>query len=257
LSEKAVLVEKRGEICEITMNRPEIMNAFNGAVSTGLTKAFEQIRADGKIRVVILQGAGANFSSGADMHLLHEGGSTPARLQMMKGLSRLIMSMRELPQPIICKVRGVAYGVGSNLALAGDFVVAAHDARICEVFINIGVIMDGGGHYFLPRLVGLPKARELAMLGEEIDGKTAASIGLIYKSVPEATLDEETETLAQKLLQKSPAALALIKEGLEGSLDMTMREVMEWEAAHQSIMLETKEHKEAVRAFLELRQKLE
>jgi 2-(1,2-epoxy-1,2-dihydrophenyl)acetyl-CoA isomerase len=233
------------------------MNAFNETVSKGLMKAFENIRDDRKIRAVILQGAGANFSSGADMDLLYKGGSTPDRLKMMKELSRLLISMRELPQPIICKVRGVAYGVGSNLALAGDFVIAAQDARFCEVFINIGVIMDGGGHYSLPRLVGLVKARELAMLGDEIDGRTAAAIGLIYKSVPEAALNEETESLAQKLVQKSSAAFALIKEGLENSLDMSLREVMEWEAAHQSIMLETKEHKEAVRNFLKLRKKIQ
>jgi len=256
LNDKAVLVEKRGEICEVTIHRPEIMNAFNGAVSAGLMKAFEKISADRKTRVVVLQGAGGNFSSGADMHLLYAGAAPPERLQMMKGLSRLIVAMRELPQPIICKVRGVAYGVGANLALAGDFVIAAHDARICEVFVNIGVIMDGGGHYFLPRLVGLPKARELAMLGDEIDGRTATSMGLIYKSVPETALDAETEALARKLLLKSPAALALIKEGLEGSLNMTLREVMEWEASHQSIMLETREHKEAVKAFLRSRGKI-
>jgi 2-(1,2-epoxy-1,2-dihydrophenyl)acetyl-CoA isomerase len=168
----------------------------------------------------------------------------------MKGVSRFIRTLRELPQPIICKLRGVAYGVGSNTALAGDFVVAAHDARLCEVFVNIGVIMDGGGTYFLPRLVGLAKAREIALLGGEVDGKTGASIGLFYKSVPDEDLDREVDELAQKLAQKSPKALALIKEGLEGSLDMTLDAVLEWEASHQAIMLQTEEHKEAVRQFL-------
>ncbi|MBW2104339.1 MAG: enoyl-CoA hydratase/isomerase family protein, partial [Deltaproteobacteria bacterium] len=161
----------------------------------------------------------------------------------------------ELPQPIICKVRGVAYGVGSNLALAGDFVVASETARICEVFINIGVIMDGGGHYFLPRLVGLHKARELAMLGEEISGRQAEAMGLIYKSVPDQDLDRETDMLAQKLAAKSPMALAVIKEGLERSLNMPLQDVMEWEASHQSIMLQTREHKEAVEFFLASRGK--
>ena len=252
MSSKIVLMQKEGSICKLTLNRPKIMNAFNGAMGTGLSNAFEKIATDRDVRVVIFQGAGGNFSSGADMHLLHQEAEPPKRLQMMKGLSRLIIAMRELPQPIICKVRGVAYGVGSNLALASDFVIAADDARICEVFINIGVVMDGGGHYFLPRLVGPAKARELAMLGEEIDGRTAASIGLIYKSVPEGDLDRETEALAEKLSLKSPAALALIKEGLEGSMDMTLKEILEWEASHQSIMLQTKEHKDAVNAFLQL-----
>ena len=255
MSGEIVLIDVKEAICTLTLSRPGIMNAFNGAMGAGLMRALETIGANAEIRVMVLQGGGAHFCSGADMHLLHHGAAPPERLQMMKGLSRVIVAMRELPQPIICKVRGVAYGVGVNLALAGDFVIAAEDARFCEVFVHIGVIMDGGGHYFLPRLVGLPKARELAMLGEEISGKTAASVGLIYKSVPEGDLDAETEALARKLALKSPTALALIKEGLEGSLDMTLKEVMEWEASHQSIMLETKEHKAAVAAFLKSRGK--
>jgi len=255
MAEKTILVEKKGSICNLTINRPHIMNAFNGAVGTGLEKAFEKIRGDRKIRVVILQGAGENFSSGADMKLLYEGGTGPANLQMMKSLSRLIISMRELPQPIICKIRGVAYGVGINMALAGDFVIAAHDARLCEVFVNIGVIMDGGGQYLLPRLVGLAKAREIALLGDEISGKEAAEIGLIYKSVPKSKLDRETDALADRLSKQAPVAMALIKEGLEGSLDMTLRQMMEWEASHQSIALQTEDHKTAVKAFLHSRGK--
>ena len=111
--------------------------------------------------------------------------------------------------------------------------------------------MDYGGHYFLPRLVGLTKARELAMLGEEIDGNTAASIGLIYKSVPEDELEKEIETLAAILAQKPPLALRLIKEGLEKSFDMSLKDVLDWEAAHQSIALQTPEHKEIIQMFME------
>ncbi|MBW1682831.1 MAG: enoyl-CoA hydratase/isomerase family protein [Deltaproteobacteria bacterium] len=255
MSEKTVLMEKEEPVCRLTMNRPNILNAFNGAMGTGLFNALQSIAGDPEVRVVILQGAGEHFSSGADMHLLAEGTDPPTRLRMMKNLSRLIIAMRELPQPIICKVRGVAYGVGSNLALAGDFVVASETARICEVFINIGVIMDGGGHYFLPRLVGLHKARELAMLGEEISGRQAEAMGLIYKSVPDQDLDRETDMLAQKLASKSPMAMAVIKEGLERSLNMPLQDVMEWEASHQSIMLQTREHKEAVEFFLASRDK--
>jgi len=110
--------------------------------------------------------------------------------------------------------------------------------------------LDGGGTYFLPRLVGLAKAREIALLGEEISGREADSIGLIYKSVAEEDLDREVESLADKLSQKSRLSLALIKEGLEKSLDMSLPEAMNWEAAHQSIALQSKEHKEKVRQLL-------
>jgi 2-(1,2-epoxy-1,2-dihydrophenyl)acetyl-CoA isomerase len=150
----------------------------------------------------------------------------------------------------------VAYGVGLNTALAGDFVLTSHDARLSEVFVNIGALLDGGGTYFLPRLVGLAKARELALLGEEIDGKTAASIGLVYKSVPDKKLEAETDILSRKLLSKPSTTMALIKRGLEGSLDMTLDQVLAWEAAHQSIMLKTTELKGAVHQFLKLRGKV-
>ena len=110
--------------------------------------------------------------------------------------------------------------------------------------------MDYGGHYFLPRLVGLARARELAMLGNEIDAKTAASIGLIYKAVPEEKLEKEVETLAATLAQKPPLVLRLIKEGLENSFDMSLKQVLDWEAAHQSIALQTPQHKEIVELFL-------
>jgi 2-(1,2-epoxy-1,2-dihydrophenyl)acetyl-CoA isomerase len=156
---------------------------------------------------------------------------------------------------VIAVLKGVAVGGGANLALAADFVVAAENTRFCEIFINIGAIVDYGGHYFLPRLVGLARARELAMLGDEIDGKTAASMGLIYKAVPEDQLEAEVESLANTLSQKPPLALRLIKEGLENSFDMTLQQILDWEAAHQSITLQTPQHKEIVELFLAAKKK--
>jgi 2-(1,2-epoxy-1,2-dihydrophenyl)acetyl-CoA isomerase len=256
MAEKAVLFKKEHEICTLTLSRSGmIMNAFNMAMGDQLQEGLEKAASDEKIRVVVIEGAGGHFSAGADMFLLKEASGAPECLDLLKGLGRLIRTMRELTIPIICKVRGVAYGVGANIALAGDFVVASHDARFCEVFVNIGVILDGGGTYFLPRLVGMARAKELALLGEEISGKKAADLGLIYKSVPDEDLDRETEALAGKLAKKSALAMALIKEGLEGSLDMSLHEVLEWEASHQAIILQTKELKEAVQSFLELRGK--
>jgi 2-(1,2-epoxy-1,2-dihydrophenyl)acetyl-CoA isomerase len=249
MSIKTVRVYRKEGICTLVLNRPQVMNAWNGELVDELMRAFDRAAGDEKIKVVILEGAGGNFCSGADMALLDAGGAPPARLKMMRELRRFIRTMRQMPQPIIAKVRGVAVGAGANLALASDFVLAADDARFCEVFVNIGLILDAGGTYFLPRLVGLARARELALLGEMLEAKRAAEIGLIYRSVPDKDLDQETEDLARKLSQKSSLAMALIKEGLEMSLDMDLDEVLEWEAAHQSIMLQTEEHKEAVRRF--------
>ena len=168
----------------------------------------------------------------------------------MRHLGAIVTGLRKIPQPVITALRGVAVGGGANLALAGDFVLASEDTRFSEVFVHIGVILDGGGTYFLPRLLGLAKARELALLGDEINGRTAAEIGLVYRCVPEEELEAEVAALAGSLAQKSRMAMSLIKEGLEKSFDMTLSQAMEWEASHQAIMLQTAEHKEIVRTFL-------
>jgi enoyl-CoA hydratase/carnithine racemase len=251
MSTKPVILEKKDRIATLVLNRPEVMNAMCKELMLELHDAVNEIAADEGIYVVVLKGAGDHFSSGADISLFSESIAPQDWLVAMKGVGRIVKTLREMPQPVVTLLKGVAVGGGANLALAGDFVVAADTARFCEIFVNIGLIMDYGGTYFLPRLVGLAKARELAMLGNEIDGKTAATIGLVYKSVPEDEIEKEVAALAATLAQKPPLALRLIKEGLEKSFDMSLKGVLDWEAAHQSIALQTSEHKEIVQLFLD------
>ena len=257
MSTKHLSVEKKDNLGLITLNRPEVMNAMSKQMIFGLHEAIREIGSDEGVRVLILKGAGDHFCSGADLSLFAAKTRSYEWITAMKAVGHIIKSLRSIPQPIISAIKGVAVGGGVNLALAADFVVAAEDARLCEIFINIGAIMDYGGNYFLPRLVGLAKARELAMLGDEIDGKTAAAIGLIYRSVSKDDLDREVEALADKLARKPPLAIRLIKEGLEKSFDRSLEEVLDWEAAHQSIALQTPEHKEIVKMFLEAKKKKE
>ena len=239
-------VHKKGAVSTITLNRPELMNALNMNIIFELIDVLRLIELEKETKVVVLQGAGGNFSSGADRVLFAQDNPSPEWLEGMRYLAKMVRKLREIPQPVVTKIQGVAIGAGSNLALAGDFVVAAHNMRFRENFVHIGVILDAGGTYFLPRLVGMAKARELAFLGEEIDGKKAASMGLVYKSVPEDELDRETGLLVNTLAQKSLTSLSLIKEGLEESFNKNLKEILEWEAAHQAIMLRTKEHREIV-----------
>jgi len=250
MSSGPVLVQKQDKIATLTLNRPEVMNAMSKDMIVGLGNAVKDLAADASVNVVVLKGAGDHFCSGADINLFSESIPSDEWLVAMKGVGKIVRTLREMPQPVIAMLKGVAVGGGANLALASDFVIAGKNTRFCEIFINIGAIMDYGGHYFLPRLVGLARARELAMLGNEIDGQTAASIGLIYKAVPEEELEMEVETLAATLAQKPPLALRLIKEGLENSFDMSLPQILDWEAAHQSIALQTPQHKEIVELFL-------
>jgi len=255
MPQEFVLVQKENKVATLTLNRPEVMNAMSREMLLQLRDAVVQIAADESINVVVLKGAGDHFSAGADVALFSETIAPYDWLVAMKGVGDIVRTLREMPQPVVVMLKGVAVGGGANLALAGDFVIAAHDARFCEIFAGIGLILDYGGTYLLPRLVGLARARELAMLAEEIDGQRAADIGLVYKSVPEAELEKEVQLLADKLAAKPPLALRLIKEGLEKSFDMSLQQVLDWEAANQSVMLQTPEHKQIVEMFLEAKKK--
>ncbi|UCG08661.1 MAG: enoyl-CoA hydratase/isomerase family protein [Desulfobacterales bacterium] len=255
MSSEHLLFEIKDKIATAILNRPKVMNAMSKEMMGQLYDVFMQLRSDEETRVVVIKGAGEHFCSGADVNLFSENISSPDWLNGMKRVGQIVQAVRAVPQAVITMLRGVAVGGGANLALASDFVVAADNARFCEIFVNIGLIMDYGGHYFLPRLVGMARAKELALLGNEIDGKTAASIGLVYKSVPEEKLEQEVQALAASLVQKPRLAVALIKEGLEKSFDRSLKEVLDWEAAHQSITLQTPEHKEIIKLFFESKKK--
>ena len=251
-----VKYERNENINRLIMNRPDSMNALSVDIIEGLEEGLRSIAADEGARVVVIEGAGGNFSSGADMNWLNIQSGSPEVYEAVRRMNEMVLTIRRFRLPVITKVRGVAVGAGANLALTGDFVLASHDSRFIQPFVNLGAVLDGGGTYYLPRLVGRAKAMELALLGEPIDGRTAESVGLIYKSVPDQELDDAVVSLAGTLSKKPPKAVALIKEGLESSLDMSLAEALEWEASHQSIRLQTEEHKEAVRSFLKSRGKI-
>ncbi|HUH65878.1 MAG TPA: enoyl-CoA hydratase/isomerase family protein [Syntrophales bacterium] len=257
MTEQRVLIRRKGPTCTLTLNSPGKMNAIDRDMIQELQAALGALKFDRDSRVVILEGAGGHFCAGADLSVLGSGINATEAHAVMTQISGLISGLRELPQPVICKVRGAAYGGGANLALSGDLVVAAHTARISQVFVNIGLTLDCGGTYFLPRLVGMARASALALLGDELDGGTAAEIGLIYKSCADEELDGKVDSLASVLAQKSPLALSVIKKGLNRSLSMTLNEALEWEAAQQSILLQGEEHKRALLALLQAKRKKE
>jgi 2-(1,2-epoxy-1,2-dihydrophenyl)acetyl-CoA isomerase len=255
MSETVVLTEKKGAVFTITLNRPEKYNALDQEVIRELQAAVDKAGADEDIKVVVLTGANGNFCSGADMALFQAGLESPVWLDGMRRLGRLVVALRSMDPIVVTKLHGAAIGGGANLALAGDFVVAADNAKFRENFVEIGLVLDAGGTYFLPRLVGLVKARELALLAEEISGRQGADMGLFYKSVPLDELDGEVEKLVQTLVQKPKTALALIKEGLENSLDMSLKQLMDRESGYQAVVLQTQEHRDRVNFFLEARGK--
>ncbi|HOO89864.1 MAG TPA: enoyl-CoA hydratase-related protein [Syntrophales bacterium] len=255
MSDNLIVVTREEAIATVMMNRPEMMNALNLDMIAELQDALNEIAEDYSVKVIILEGAGGNFSTGSSMELFTAALPAPYWQHGMLKLHHAIRTMREMPQPIVAKVRGMAIGGGINIALACDFVVAADTARFQEVFVHHGLIIDCGGTHFLPRLVGMVKAKELALLGERFDGKAAAEIGLIYKSVPDEKLDGEVDALATKLAQKPLTSLSLIKTSLEKSFDMSLINMLEWEAAQQAIMVQTDELIQAGNRFFQKKEK--
>jgi 2-(1,2-epoxy-1,2-dihydrophenyl)acetyl-CoA isomerase len=254
MPEQQVLLEKENGLATITINRPGVMNALTGETMTALLSAFQEAGANPDIRVLLLQGAGGNFTAGADMSLLGSSSDPEESFTFMKETAGgLILAITKTPKPVVCKVRGNVYGYGIGLALACDFVIAADEAKFCEAFVNLGIALDGGSSWFLPRLAGMAKAKELALLGDRITGKEAASIGLLYKSVPNADLDAEAGQLIARLVAKSAPAMRDIKEALEKNRGADLEAALVLEASLQSRLLAGEELQSAIRMFLESR----
>lgn len=254
-TERLVLISCEQDVTRVTLNRPEALNALNQPMIQQLYEAFAALTDDAATRVVILEGAGGSFCAGADLTLLGALPTEEESYALLQSIKRLVEMMRAIPPPLICKLEGVAYGGGANLALACDLVVAAETARICEVFSAIGLNLDVGGTFTLPRLIGLSQARALALLGNEISGRAAAELGLVYKATPAASLEDEVMALARALAQKSAQALTAIKHGLDSSFEMSLSEALEWEARQQSVLLGRPEIKAAAERFIQSRAK--
>src|SRR6266700_4689667 len=210
-----LLVEQDGAVLTIIMNRPEKLNAFNDVMLQEMIEVTEAAARDDAIRCVVITGAGRAFGSGQDLTSLAQRSNTGDALKVSEHLTkyhRLVLALRGMPKPVIAAVQGVAAGISCNIALACDLRIAADNARFIEAFARIGLVPDGGGGYFLPRLVGLGKALEMALLADEVSGSEAERIGLVNKCVPVEEFDAFTTALARRLAQGPTHTYSLIKE---------------------------------------------
>ena len=222
-------VTKADGILTLELARPERRNALNPRLREELCAALAAAATDEATRVVVLTGADGHFCAGADLLDLNVEGLADE----MAALGDMILALRALPQPVIAKVRGHAAGAGANLALACDLVIADESARFTQIFARVGLSPDLGGTWLLPRLVGAQRARELALLGDEVDGQTAAQIGLVMRCVPADELDAAVGELAARLVGYSPQAQARTKHLLDDAWSTTFAEALEREAAAQ------------------------
>ncbi|MBI4590037.1 MAG: enoyl-CoA hydratase [Candidatus Rokubacteria bacterium] len=249
-----ILVEKSEHISTLTLNRPEARNAVDLVMREEIVAALDEVEADELARVLIVTGAGEHFCAGGDVKSMQAKSHTAAEGRArVESLNRMVLRLTHFPKPTLAMVDGFAVGAGFNLALACDLIVASDRARFGQVFSKIGLVPDGGGTFFLPRLVGLPKAKELVFTAEIIDAEEAWRLGVVNRVVPGADLRQATLALAQRIAQGPPKVLALAKHLLNRSAEADLSEALDLEAFAQALALSSEDHREGLQAFFEKR----
>ena len=259
MSEEPVLlaIDADTALARITLNRPERLNSFNGAMHEALAAALDALeRADPPVRALLLSGAGRGFCAGQDLadRAVAPGGEPPDLAHSLETrYNPLVRRLRALPMPIVCAVNGVAAGAGANIALACDIVVAARSASFVQPFCKLGLVPDSGGTWLLPRAVGTPRAMALAMLGERIDAERAKAWGMIWDCVDDAELGAHAEALAVHLASRPTAGLARMKRAIHAAAGHTLDEQLDLERDLQREAGRSDDYREGVAAFMEKR----
>ena len=253
---ETIHVEREEGIGTLTLDRPEKLNAFAGAMRREIADALDELERDDAVRVIVLTGAGRAFCAGADIGYMSEliaRRDEAAMAALVEAGRRVVTTMRESSKPVIGSINGVAAGGGANLALACDYRIASDQARLGQTFNRIGLHPDWGGTYFLPRLVGPAKALELFWMADVIDAAECARLGLFNRVVPQAALAGETRAVARALVAKPALSLALAKRAVYRSLDHTLPEMLDYELDAQLRCFRSGDATEGITAFLEKR----
>jgi 2-(1,2-epoxy-1,2-dihydrophenyl)acetyl-CoA isomerase len=246
-------LEVDGPVATITLDRPTALNALTVPVKVALRETLESLAADRSVRVVILTGSGRAFCAGQDLAERDQPDAAPLEVEVRERYNPIIRAIRSMGQPVIAAVNGVAAGAGASLAFACDIRIAAEEARFVLAFGRIGLVPDSGATWFLPRLVGPAKAAELALIGDGVDAAEALRLGLVSRVVAADELLPEARSLADRLAEGAPLAMALTKEALQRSLTVTLDEALDGEAKLQGIAGASADHAEGLAAFKEKR----
>ncbi|GAE33383.1 enoyl-CoA hydratase/isomerase family protein [Halalkalibacter akibai] len=247
-----LLVVIEDGIMELTLNRPSSLNAFSPEMISGLKSCFTQALENDEVKVIVIRGAGRAFSAGGDVKTMGE--ANPSQVYDHIGqLNGLIEQMRQLEKPIIAAVHGFAAGAGFNLALACDLIVAAEDTSFILSFAQVGLVSDGGGHFFIPRALTPYQAKELLFTAKPLDVKKAEQWGLVNHVFPLNEMEERTKVFAMSIGQQPTRAIGLMKKLTNLADTASMQDILEAEQITQSMMVTTADHLEGVSAFKEKR----
>lgn len=253
---KHLLLQIESGVAKLSLNRPETLNSFNEAMHLEMHAALDAIANDKSIRALLLTGEGRGFCAGQDLSdpLVKPAVPMPDLGEVIgRYYNPMLTKLSQMAIPTICAVNGIAAGAGANIPLACDFVIAARSAKFIQAFCKIGLIPDSGGTWFLPRLVGMARAKQLAMLGEPLKAEQALEWGLIYKVVDDENLQDEATNFAKHLATQPTHGLALTKQALQASQTNTLEEQLLLEQQLQQVAGNSYDYKEGVMAFIEKR----
>ncbi|MGP5494430.1 enoyl-CoA hydratase/isomerase family protein [Psychrobacter celer] len=258
MSSSLVEYQSENHIATITLNDPKSLNAFSTPLKKSVLTALEQADADDDVRVIVLQGAGGNFSSGGDIkEMLSEGIDKTVISNKLKGMvegaGEVSLKLRHIHKPIIAKLEGAVAGAGMNLALTCDFRITADNAKFVQAFVHIGLVPDAGGVYLLNQLVGPAKTTELVMLGDKISAQDMAELDLVNQVVAPAELDDAVAKLASRLSVLPAQALSSMKHMLNTHAYAGLNEALDMEVQQQAMLAKTDDFIEGVSAFIEKR----
>ncbi len=240
-------------IATIVLDRPAALNAFTVPLKESLLAAFDAAEADARVRAVVLTGAGRAFSAGQDLKERLEPDAAPLDVELRERYNPIVRAMRRSTKPIVGAINGIAAGAGASIAFACDVRIAAESASFLLAFGRVGLIPDSGATWMLPRLVGVAKAAELALLAEPLSARDAERFGLVARVVPDADLASDARAVALNLARLAPRALALTKRALDAGSTLSLDDALELEADLQGQAGRTADHAEGIRAFLEKR----
>lgn len=250
--ESAVLYTVRDHVATITMNRPASLNAMNDGLIDGLHAALDNVERDAEVRCAVLTGAGKAFCAGGDLPFLESIAGVGAKKAFIAKVGAVAKRITAIEKPVIAMVNGVAAGAGVNLMLACDLVYASSKARFAQSFAKVGLIPDCGGLYFLPKAVGVHKAKELMFTADLIDAAAAEKLGMLNHVCDDAELSGAVYAMAERLAASAPLSIGMIKKYLNNTA-MTLDEVLAAEETTQALLMGTEDCKEGIAAFKEKR----
>lgn len=250
--ENEVLYAVENNVATITMNRPKSLNSMNDGLINGLHDAITKAAADSEVRAIVLTGNGKAFCAGGDLSYLNGIEASADKKAFIAKVGDVAKRLTTIEKPVIAYVNGVAAGAGVNLMLACDLVYASAKARFAESFSKVGLIPDCGGLYFLPKAVGVLKAKELMFTADLIDAPTAEKLGMLNAVYEDDVLRDKVYEMAARLAASAPLSISLIKKYLNNTA-LTLDEVLTIEETTQALLMGTDDCKEGIAAFYEKR----